>query len=202
MGDDLVEKTAALRYGDVTDLSNFGGAVIDRAAFDRNRAALKRAKTTAGLAIPVGGGTDDREGYFVDPTVILGIDPGDEIFRTEYFGPILAVHVYDDSRADAFTDILRTVDTGSAYALTGSVIADDREAVAQATRALRFTAGNFYVNDKPTGAMVGQQPFGGARASGTNDKAGSPLNLLRWASMRTIKETFTPPTDHRYPHQG
>ncbi|MGW4335949.1 aldehyde dehydrogenase family protein, partial [Rhodococcus koreensis] len=119
-----------------------------------------------------------------------------------YFGPILAVHVYDDSAAGSFEKVLDLVDKGSKYALTGSIIADDRTAIAQATDDLRFAAGNFYINDKPTGAVVGQQPFGGARASGTNDKAGSPQNLLRWASARTIKETFVPATDHRYPHQG
>jgi 1-pyrroline-5-carboxylate dehydrogenase len=123
-------------------------------------------------------------------------------FCTEYFGPILAVHIYDDSRRDAFDDMLTLVDTGSSYALTGTIIADDRTAITQATNGLRFAAGNFYINDKPTGAVVGQQPFGGARASGTNDKAGSPQNLLRWTSARTIKETFVPPTDHLYPHQA
>ncbi|MGB3481835.1 MAG: L-glutamate gamma-semialdehyde dehydrogenase [Mycobacterium sp.] len=201
MGDDLIEKTHALNYGDVTDFSNFGGAVIDKKSFDRNTAAIARAKSTAGLTVAVGGRSDDSVGYFVDPTLLLGDDPGDDAFRTEYFGPILAVHVYDDSRPSAYDDILTVVDGGSDYALTGSVIADDRAAIDKATNALRFTAGNFYINDKPTGAVVGQQPFGGARASGTNDKAGSAQNLLRWASARTIKETFVPPTDHRYPHQ-
>lgn len=138
----------------------------------------------------------------MDPTILLGDDAGDEAFHTEYFGPILAVHVYDDSKPDAFENTLAMVDSGSKYALTGSIIADDRAAVTQATEALRFAAGNFYVNVKPTGAVVGQQPFGGARASGTNDKAGSPQNLLRWASARTIKETFVPAVDHTYPHQG
>ncbi|EOM75234.1 L-glutamate gamma-semialdehyde dehydrogenase [Rhodococcus rhodnii] len=202
MGDDLVDKAASLRYGDVTDFANFGGAVIDRRAFDRNAAAIERAKATPGLTVAAGGRVDDSVGYFVDPTVLLGDDPTDEAFSTEYFGPILAVHVYDDSAPGAFDGILETVDTGSRYALTGSIVADDRAAVAKATERLRFAAGNFYVNDKPTGAVVGQQPFGGARGSGTNDKAGSPLNLLRWTSARTLKETFVPPTDHRYPHQG
>jgi 1-pyrroline-5-carboxylate dehydrogenase len=134
--------------------------------------------------------------------VLLADDPDDEAMTTEYFGPILTVHVYDDSAPNAFTDVLAKVDSAAPYALTGAVIADDRQAVEQATAALRFTAGNFYVNDKPTGAVVGQQPFGGARASGTNDKAGSKLNLLRWVSARTIKETFVPATDYRYPHMG
>ncbi|MDQ1181571.1 L-glutamate gamma-semialdehyde dehydrogenase [Rhodococcus sp. SORGH_AS_0301] len=201
MGDTLVDTASSLRYGDVTDLSNFGGAVIDRKAFDRNAAALERAKSTPGITIAAGGTCDDSVGYFVDPTILLGDDAGDEAFHTEYFGPILAVHVYDDSKPDAFENTLAMVDSGSKYALTGSIIADDRAAVTQATEALRFAAGNFYVNDKPTGAVVGQQPFGGARASGTNDKAGSPQNLLRWASARTIKETFVPAVDHTYPHQ-
>ncbi|MGB2722588.1 MAG: aldehyde dehydrogenase family protein, partial [Rhodococcus sp. (in: high G+C Gram-positive bacteria)] len=153
------------------------------------------------LTIAAGGTCDDSEGYFVAPTVLLGDDPTDEAFTTEYFGPILAVHVYDDAKPDAYAETLRTVDSGSKYALTGAVIATDRTAVEQAHAALRFAAGNFYVNDKPTGAVVGQQPFGGARASGTNDKAGSPQNLLRWSSARTVKETFVPPTTHGYPHQ-
>ncbi|WP_415975614.1 L-glutamate gamma-semialdehyde dehydrogenase [Rhodococcus sp. 077-4] len=201
MGETFIEQVAALKYGDVTDLSNYGGAVIDRKAFDRNAAALDRAKSVSSLTIAAGGTCDDSEGYFVSPTVLLGDDPTDEAFTTEYFGPILAVHVYDDSKPDAYADTLRTVDTGSTYALTGAVIATDRTAVEQAHTALRFAAGNFYVNDKPTGAVVGQQPFGGARASGTNDKAGSPQNLLRWTSARTVKETFVPPTTHGYPHQ-
>ncbi|KQU06928.1 1-pyrroline-5-carboxylate dehydrogenase [Rhodococcus sp. Leaf7] len=202
MGDTLVDTASSLTYGDVTDLSNFGGAVIDRKAFDRNAAALDRAKSAPGLTIAAGGTCDDSEGWFVDPTVLLGDDPSDDAFHTEYFGPILAVHVYDDSIPGAFADTLAMVDKASRYALTGSIIATDRVAVTQATDALRFAAGNFYVNDKPSGAVVGQQPFGGARASGTNDKAGSPQNLLRWASARTIKETFVPATDHTYPHQG
>ncbi|MGW0247491.1 L-glutamate gamma-semialdehyde dehydrogenase [Nocardia goodfellowii] len=201
MGSDLVGKVAELKYGDVTDFTNFGGALIDRRAYDRNVDALERAKATAGLTIAVGGRSDDSVGYFVEPTVLLGDDPADEAFHTEYFGPILAVHVYDDSAPGSFDAALDLVDRGASYGLTGSIIATDRAAVARATDALRFAAGNFYINDKPTGAVVGQQPFGGSRASGTNDKAGSPLNLLRWTSARTIKETFVPPVEHRYPHQ-
>ena len=147
--------------------------------------------------IAVGGEYDDSEGYFVRPTVLLSDDPTDEAFRVEYFGPILAVHVYPDEDYDRILDV---IDTGARYALTGAVIADDRTAIRKAEDRLRYAAGNFYINDKPTGAVVGQQPFGGSRASGTNDKAGSPLNLLRWTSARTIKETFAPATDHRYPH--
>ncbi|MDF3312804.1 L-glutamate gamma-semialdehyde dehydrogenase [Rhodococcus sp. T2V] len=202
MRDTFTAEVDALTYGDVTDLENFGGALIDRRAYDKNVAAIERARGAAGLEIAVGGKYDDSVGYFVRPTVLLADDPADEAMTTEYFGPILTVHVYDDSAPNAFTDVLAEVDSAAPYALTGAVIADDRQAVEQATSALRFTAGNFYVNDKPTGAVVGQQPFGGARASGTNDKAGSKLNLLRWVSARTVKETFVPATDYRYPHMG
>ena len=197
MGDDFLAATEALTYGDVTDLSNYGGAVIDARSFAKNAHAIERAKSAPGVTVAAGGEYDDSEGYFVRPTVLLSDDPGDEAFSTEYFGPILAVHVYPDEK---FEDILGVVDGGSRYALTGAVIADDRAAVQTAAERLRFAAGNFYVNDKPTGAVVGQQPFGGSRASGTNDKAGSPMNLLRWTSARSIKETFVPPTDHTYPH--
>ena len=202
MRDTFTAEVDALTYGDVTDLENFGGALIDRRAYDKNVAAIERARSATGLEIAVGGKYDDSVGYFVRPTVLLADDPADEAMTTEYFGPILTVHVYDDSAPNAFADVLAKVDSAAPYALTGAVIADDRQAVEQATSALRFTAGNFYVNDKPTGAVVGQQPFGGARASGTNDKAGSKLNLLRWVSARTIKETFVPATDYRYPHMG
>jgi 1-pyrroline-5-carboxylate dehydrogenase len=197
LGDDFLGATAELRYGDVADLSNYGGALIDERAFAKNVKAIERAKGAAGVTIAVGGEYDDSEGYFVRPTVLLSDDPTDEAFRDEYFGPILSVHVYPDDEYDRILDL---VDTGSKYALTGAVVADDRSAVLAAENRLRFAAGNFYVNDKPTGAVVGQQPFGGSRASGTNDKAGSPLNLLRWTSARSIKETFVPPTDHNYPH--
>jgi 1-pyrroline-5-carboxylate dehydrogenase len=196
MGDDFLSATESLRYGDVADLTNFGGALIDERAFAKNVKAIERAKS-AHVTVAVGGEYDDSEGYFVRPTVLLSDDPTDEAFCTEYFGPILAVHVYPD---DDYDRILDVVDGGAAYALTGAVIADDRAAVLQAERRLRHAAGNFYVNDKPTGAVVGQQPFGGSRASGTNDKAGSALNLLRWTSARSLKETFVPSTDHTYPH--
>ncbi|OBF34114.1 1-pyrroline-5-carboxylate dehydrogenase [Mycobacterium sp. ACS1612] len=197
MGDDFLAATEAVRYGDVTDLSNYGGAVIDERAFAKNVKAIERAKSAANVTIAVGGEYDDSDGYFVRPTVLLSDDPTDESFCTEYFGPILSVHVYADDEYDRILDV---VDTGAKYALTGAVIADDRSAVLAAEKRLRHAAGNFYVNDKPTGAVVGQQPFGGSRASGTNDKAGSALNLLRWTSARSIKETFVPPTDHNYPH--
>ncbi|MEU7632084.1 L-glutamate gamma-semialdehyde dehydrogenase [Nocardia sp. NPDC049220] len=201
MGREFVDKVDNLSYGDVTDFSHFGGALIDKRAFDKNADAIARAKATPSLTIAAGGHADDSVGYFVEPTVLLGDDPADEAFHTEYFGPILAVHVYDDSAAGSFESTLDLIDKGARYGLTGAIIADDRTAIATATDRLRFAAGNFYVNDKPTGAVVGQQPFGGSRASGTNDKAGSAQNLLRWTSARTIKETFVPATDHRYPHQ-
>ena len=197
MGDDFLSATEALRYGDVTDLSNFGGALIDERAFAKNVKAIERAKSAAHVTVAVGGEYDNSEGYFVRPTVLLSDDPTDEAFSTEYFGPILSVHVYAD---DEYDRILHVVDKGAKYALTGAVVADDRAAVLAAEQRLRHAAGNFYVNDKPTGAVVGQQPFGGSRASGTNDKAGSALNLLRWTSARSIKETFVPPTSHTYPH--
>ncbi|MFD4400441.1 L-glutamate gamma-semialdehyde dehydrogenase [Kitasatospora sp. NPDC058478] len=197
--DELLAEVDALTVGDVTDLSNFMGALIDRRAFEKNRDAIERAKADSTIELAAGGQYDDAIGWFVRPTVLVSSDYRNEIFRTEYFGPILAVHVYEDARWD---DVLRRVDSGAPYGLTGSVIAQDRYAIAQAVEALRFTAGNFYINDKPTGAVVGQQPFGGGRASGTNDKAGAAQNLLRWTSARAIKETFVPPTDLRYPHMG
>ncbi|MDA0566208.1 L-glutamate gamma-semialdehyde dehydrogenase [Streptomonospora sp. S1-112] len=199
MRDDLVAEVEALPMGDVTDLSNFLGAVIDRRSYDRLAAVLERVHADPTLTVIAGGTCDDSTGYFVRPTVVVGTDPGNDVFRTEYFGPIVAVHVYDDADYERILDV---VDRGSAYALTGAVIATDRAAIAAAHEALRFAAGNFYVNDKPTGSVVGQQPFGGSRASGTNDKAGSAQNLARWTSPRSIKETFVPPTASRHPHQG
>jgi 1-pyrroline-5-carboxylate dehydrogenase len=200
MRDDFLAQVESLTMGDVSaDLSLFLGAVIDDRAFAKHRRALDRAKGRETVQVLVGGGTDDAEGYFVQPTVLDCSDPGDEVFTTEYFGPILAVHVYDDA---SYSDVLAQAADVAPYALTGSIIARDRAAIAAATDVMRFAAGNFYINDKPTGAVVGQQPFGGARASGTNDKAGSILNLTRWVNARTIKETFVPPVDYRYPHMG
>jgi 1-pyrroline-5-carboxylate dehydrogenase len=196
---DLAGVTDALTMGDVTDLSNFMGAVIDERAFAKHKAAIDRAKADDSITVVAGGTYDDSEGWFVRPTVLESSDPDNEIFTTEYFGPILGVHVYEDSAYDA---MLAQMESVAPYALTGSIIAQDRAAVAHAQEYLRFAAGNFYVNDKPTGAVVGQQPFGGARASGTNDKAGAPQNLLRWTSTRSIKETLVPPADHAYPHMG
>ncbi len=197
LAEQLADTTRTISYGDVADLSNFGGAVIDARAFTKHRDLLARVATDPSIEVLAGGSCDDSLGWFVQPTVLVGDDPKHEAFATEYFGPILAVHVYPD---EDYVAILDVVDSTSPYALTGGVFATDRAAVAKAQAALRFAAGNFYVNDKPTGSIVGRQPFGGARASGTNDKAGSPVNLLRWASPRTIKETFEPPTDHTYPH--
>ncbi|HEX4222792.1 MAG TPA: L-glutamate gamma-semialdehyde dehydrogenase [Pseudonocardiaceae bacterium] len=199
MRDQLVSEIESISVGDVTDFGNFMGAVIDRRAFDRLTGVLDRARADERLSVLTGGTADDSEGYFVTPTVLLGADPEDEVFRTEYFGPVLAVHVYEDSDYDT---VLRQLDGVSPYGLTGSIIARDRTAIAHAVDNLRFTAGNFYINDKPTGAVVGQQPFGGGRGSGTNDKAGAMHNLLRWVSPRSIKETFVPATDYHYPHQG
>jgi 1-pyrroline-5-carboxylate dehydrogenase len=197
--DELVAVTESLSYGDVANFAFFGGAVIDRRAFDRLTGVLEQLHAEPTATVLAGGKSDDSVGYFVQPTVVEGTDPTHAMFKDEYFGPVLAVNVYADSD---WSDVLTRAEASAAYALTGAVFAQDRAAIVQAQDALRFAAGNFYVNDKPTGAVVGQQPFGGARASGTNDKAGSVWNLLRWVSPRAMKETFNPPTDHRYPHMG
>jgi 1-pyrroline-5-carboxylate dehydrogenase len=198
--DDLIATTQSLTYGDVAeDLSIFGGAVIDSRAVSKHRDAFERARSRPSVRFLTGGEIDDEQGYFVSPTVLGCDDPGDEVFTTEYFGPILAVHVYQDAN---YLEMLGQAADVAPYALTGSILATDRTAIAQASDRLRYSAGNFYINDKPTGAVVGQQPFGGARASGTDDKAGSVFNLIRWVSTRSIKETFVPPTDYRYPHMG
>nr|WP_246355405.1 L-glutamate gamma-semialdehyde dehydrogenase [Nocardioides ungokensis] len=197
--DRLVSETEAIAMGDVRDFSNFMGAVIDGRAFAKHKAAITRAQESSTLDVIAGGTVDDSEGYFVRPTIVETSDPTDEMFKTEYFGPILVVHVYDD--AD-FEKVVGQMESFAPYALTGAIIAQDRSAIAWARKELRFAAGNFYINDKPTGAVVGQQPFGGGRASGTNDKAGAAVNLLRWTSPRSIKETFVPPKDYRYPYMG
>jgi 1-pyrroline-5-carboxylate dehydrogenase len=199
MRDDLVAETEAITMGDVTDLSNFMGAVIDARAFAKHDKAIARAKGMDVHTVLAGGELDDSVGWFVRPTIIESTDPEDEMFNTEYFGPILVVHVYEDGD---FEKVVDQMESFAPYALTGSIIARDRRAVAWTSERLRFAAGNFYVNDKPTGAVVGQQPFGGGRASGTNDKAGAATNLLRWTSPRSIKETFDAPKDYRYPHMG
>ena len=187
---------ASVRIGDPADFRNFMGAVIDRKAFDRITGYLTAAAGDARVQVLSGGRGDDSEGYFIDPTLLLVEDPEHRTMCEEIFGPVLSVYVYPEAR---WAETLTLVDRTSPYALTGSIMAQDARAVGEAQRTLRFAAGNFYVNDKPTGAVVGQQPFGGARASGTNDKAGSVLNLLRWTSPRAVKENFVPPKQWTYP---
>jgi 1-pyrroline-5-carboxylate dehydrogenase len=186
-----------IRMGDPRDFRNFVSAVIDRKAFDKIAGYLKSAKK--GAKIIQGGKVDDKKGYFIEPTLIQATDPGHQLLCEEIFGPVVTVYVYPDGK---WKETLRLVDRTSPYALTGAVFAGDQQALAEASSLLRYAAGNFYINDKPTGAVVGQQPFGGARASGTNDKAGSKLNLIRWVNTRTIKETLAPPRDYRYPFMG
>ena len=192
--DRCVAMMEQVKVGDITDFRNFMGAVIDQKAFTKISGYIDDARQHA--TIVAGGKVDGSTGYFIHPTLIETADPGYRLLCEEIFGPVVTVHVYDDAK---WEETLRIVDTTSPYALTGAVFANDRSAVRQAMLMLRNAAGNFYVNDKPTGAVVGQQPFGGARGSGTNDKAGSKLNLVRWVSARSIKETFSPPTDFRYP---
>jgi 1-pyrroline-5-carboxylate dehydrogenase len=191
----LVEEVGTITMGDVSDFSNFMGAVIDGKSFARQREAIEYAKGNKAEVI-AGGGTDDSKGYFVEPTVIETKDPRDRLMQEEFFGPIVTTYVYPE---DEWEQTLELVDDTAPYGLTGAIFSQEREPIDEAQEALRYAAGNFYVNDKPTGAVVGQQPFGGSRASGTNDKAGSMWNLIRWVSPRTIKETFVPPQDYRYP---
>jgi len=185
-----------IKMGDVLDFSNFVNAVIDENSFDNIAGYIERAKNAKDAEILFGGKCDKSKGYFIEPTVIVTTNPRYESMEEEIFGPVLTIYVYEDAK---FEETLKLCDTTSTYALTGSILAHDRYAVMVAEKALRYAAGNFYINDKPTGAVVGQQPFGGARASGTNDKAGSYLNLIRWVSPRTIKETLVPPTNYKYP---
>ena len=195
----LVAQVESIRMGDVSDFSNFMGAVIDQSSFKTQKAAIDEAKASSDASILVGGDYDDSEGWFVRPTIIVTTNPAYRTLRDELFGPVLTLHVYDENK---WLETLDLVDSTSPYALTGAIFAQDRYAIQQGLEHLRNAAGNFYINDKPTGAVVGQQPFGGARASGTNDKAGSILNLIRWISPRSIKETFVPATDYRYPFMG
>jgi 1-pyrroline-5-carboxylate dehydrogenase len=195
----LVEQVGELKVGDVSDFSNFMGAVIDASSFKTQREAIEEAKKDAKSKVLVGGGVDDSEGFFVEPTVIETEDPNFRLLRDELFGPVVTAYVYPESK---WEDTLELIDRTAPYGLTGAIFSDDRQAVVEAEDKLRYAAGNLYVNDKPTGAVVAQQPFGGSRASGTNDKAGSMWNLIRWVSPRTIKETFLPPTDYRYPFMG
>ncbi|MEM9304227.1 MAG: L-glutamate gamma-semialdehyde dehydrogenase [Pseudomonadota bacterium] len=197
--DKLIKLVQTIRVGDVREYANFMGAVIDANAFRKISTYIEHARTSDDHEVLVGGRASDTEGWFVEPTVVRAASPTARLMVEEIFGPILSVHVYPDN---ALEETLDAVDAASPYALTGAVFARDRAAIAHMTERLRFAAGNFYINDKPTGAVVGQQPFGGARASGTNDKAGSALNLLRWTSPRTVKETFDPPTDYRYPYMS
>jgi 1-pyrroline-5-carboxylate dehydrogenase len=197
--DDYVAEVNKITVGDVSDLSNFLGAVIDKKAFDNITGYIDRAAANSSCEIVTGGTYDDSKGYFIQPTSIVCNDPKSETMVEEIFGPVLSIHVYED---DDFEATLTLCDETSEYALTGSIFATDRVHVETAMKALRYSAGNFYINDKPTGAVVGQQPFGGARGSGTNDKAGSPLNLLRWVSPRSIKETFAPPHEWTYGFLG
>jgi 1-pyrroline-5-carboxylate dehydrogenase len=192
----LAEEVASIKVGDISDYRNFMGAVIDSSSFATQRDAIAEARAHDGTEIVVGGGTDDAKGFFVEPTVIETRDPEFRLLRDELFGPVVTTYVYDEKDWDSTLDL---IDSTAPYGLTGAVFAEDRAAVQEASDRLRYAAGNFYVNDKPTGAVVGQQPFGGSRASGTNDKAGSVWNLIRWVTPRTIKDTFTPPGDYRYP---
>ena len=192
----LVAEVEGITVGDVSDLTNYMGAVIDSRSFATQSDAIAEARASNDAEIVVGGECDDSEGYFIRPTVIETRDPGFRTMHDELFGPVVTAYVYPEGQYEEALDL---VDGGAPYALTGAVFAHDRDAIRTASRRLRYAAGNFYVNDKPTGAVVGQQPFGGARASGTNDKAGSMWNLIRWVSPRSIKETFVPPTDYRYP---
>jgi len=192
----MLDEIQTIRMGDVTDFTNFIGAVIDKMAYDSIVEYVDFAKESKDAEIICGGNYDEARGYFIEPTVVVTENPKHKLMEEEIFGPVLTVYVYPDSK---FEETLQLCDETSPYALTGSIFADDRQAIIKATRVLRHAAGNFYINDKPTGAVVSQQPFGGARGSGTNDKAGSYLNLLRWVSARTIKENLNPPKDYRYP---
>ncbi len=192
----LVELVSGIKMGDPRDFRNFMCAVIDKSAFKSISEYIVEAKNSSDMEIIAGGGFDDGDGYFIEPTVVVSKDPNTRLMREEIFGPVLTLYVYPDKQ---WAEMLQLCDTASTYALTGAIFARDRQAIAEAGRVLRYTAGNYYINDKPTGAVVGQQPFGGGRASGTNDKAGSAINLARWVSPRTIKENFIPPRDNRYP---
>jgi 1-pyrroline-5-carboxylate dehydrogenase len=196
--DRLISEVSDLRVGDVADFRNFMGAVIDRRAFESITRYIRVAREAPGGQLLCGGESDDRDGYFIRPALVLAEDPQHQLMVEEIFGPVVTVHPYRGRGEAGYLEAMQLVDRTSPYALTGAVFARDRKAIQQAQQGLRNAAGNFYINDKPTGAVVGQQPFGGARASGTNDKAGSALNLLRWTSYRTIKETFAPPTSYRY----
>jgi 1-pyrroline-5-carboxylate dehydrogenase len=192
----LVEEVGSLKMGDVADFENFMGAVIDSSSFRTQKEAIEEAKADSDSSVLVGGEASDGDGYFVSPTIVETRNPGFRLLRDELFGPVVTAYVYPDGE---WQDTLELVDRGSPYGLTGAIFSRERAPIEEAQEKLEYAAGNLYINDKPTGAVVGQQPFGGGRASGTNDKAGSMWNLIRWVSPRTIKETFVPPTDYRYP---
>jgi 1-pyrroline-5-carboxylate dehydrogenase len=196
MKESLISEVDGIAMGDVRDFRNFMGAVIDKSAFDKICGYIDRARASNDSEIIAGGSYDGSKGYFIRPTIVLAKKPDVECMCDEIFGPVVTIYVYPDAE---WSETLKLVDQTGEYALTGAVFSRDRAAVLEANKALRFAAGNYYINDKPTGAVVGQQPFGGARASGTNDKAGSKMNLLRWVSARTMKETFVPPTKYGYP---
>ena len=198
----MLAEMAPLKMGSPADFGNFINAVIDRRSFDKIKGYIDYAKQADDADIVAGGGCDDSVGYFVEPTVVVTENPQFKTMVEEIFGPVLTIHVYDDTEPNAFENVLDLVDGTSEYALTGAVFSGDRYAIDLACKRLENAAGNFYINDKPTGAVVGQQPFGGARGSGTNDKAGSYLNLLRWVSPRTVKEALVSPTNYRYPFLG
>ncbi|PTX44227.1 delta-1-pyrroline-5-carboxylate dehydrogenase [Christiangramia gaetbulicola] len=202
--DFVVEDVKSFKMGSPEDMTNFINAVIHEASFDKLASYIDKAKKDKNAEIVVGGNYDKSKGYFIEPTVILTTDPHYTTMETELFGPVVTIYLYDDKNFNEkkWADICEVVDNTSIYALTGAILSGDRYAAAQATDLLQNAAGNFYINDKPTGAVVGQQPFGGARSSGTNDKAGSKMNLMRWISVRLIKETFVPATDYRYPFMG
>ena len=188
-------EVSTIKVGDVEDFTNFMNAVIDEASFDKISSYIKYAKNSDDAEIVTGGGYSKEKGYFIEPTTIVTSNPKFKTMEEEIFGPVLTIYIYNES----WDDVCKLIDTTSPYALTGAVFGEDKEAVLHAKKLLENAAGNFYINDKPTGAVVGQQPFGGSRASGTNDKAGSSLNLLRWTSVRTVKETFDTPENYRYP---
>ncbi len=192
----MLDEIRTIKMGDVTDFMNFVGAVIDKLAFDSIVEYIEYAKESSDAEIICGGGYDDSKGYFIEPTVVVVTNPKHKLMEEEIFGPVLTVYVYPEQE---YKETLELCDRTSPYGLTGAIFANDRRAIIDAFSILRYAAGNFYINDKPTGAIVGQQPFGGARASGTNDKAGSFLNLLRWVSARAVKENLNPPKDYRYP---
>ena len=195
----LLGQIAEIKMGDITDFSTYMGAVIDNKAFKTITEYIQYAKNSPEMEIVTGGGSDETRGYFIEPTVVVSKDPKSKLMAEEIFGPVMTIYIYPENQ---YEQTLQLCDQTSPYALTGAIFATDRKMINKAMDALRHSAGNFYINDKPTGAVVGQQPFGGSRASGTNDKAGSALNLARWVSPRTIKETITPPTDFRYPYMA